>query len=159
MRSFEPILKESIGFLTYSEGCNDDVNKIVWSALGWDPDARVVDILREYSGYFISDRLRDDFAQGLLARLERNWRGPLVTNEAVTTTLKQFQAMEKSATPRDLLNWALQRAGRCAALTTTPSEPQPAAVRNPTRGKCTGEAPNGRQARLARRDARGGTDP
>ena len=25
------------GFLTYSEGCNDDVNKAVWSALGWDP--------------------------------------------------------------------------------------------------------------------------
>ena len=31
----------TIGFLTYSEGCNDDVNKFVWSALGWDPDADV----------------------------------------------------------------------------------------------------------------------
>ena len=27
----------TIGFLTYSEGCNDDVNKFVWSALGWNP--------------------------------------------------------------------------------------------------------------------------
>ena len=25
------------GFITYSEGCNDDVNKFVWSSLGWDP--------------------------------------------------------------------------------------------------------------------------
>jgi len=36
----------TIGFLTYSEGCNDDVNKAVWSALGWDPDKPVADILR-----------------------------------------------------------------------------------------------------------------
>src|SRR5262249_4438119 len=30
----------AIGFITYSEGCNDDVNKMVWSALGWDPDVK-----------------------------------------------------------------------------------------------------------------------
>src|SRR5262249_8182000 len=39
----------AVGFITYSEGCNDDVNKIVWSSLGWDPDARVLDVLRDYS--------------------------------------------------------------------------------------------------------------
>src|SRR5207245_4512965 len=33
-RLFEPY---TIGFLTYSEGCNDDVNKTGWSALGWNP--------------------------------------------------------------------------------------------------------------------------
>jgi hypothetical protein len=27
------------GFVTYSEGCNDDVNKFVWSGLGWNPEA------------------------------------------------------------------------------------------------------------------------
>jgi hypothetical protein len=47
----------SIGFVTYSEGCNDDVNKFIWSSLGWDREKPVVEILREYSGYFISDRL------------------------------------------------------------------------------------------------------
>ena len=69
----------TIGFLTYSEGCNDDVNKFIWSALGWDPDANVPDILRQYSRYFIGDEYEDSFAQGLLA-LERNWRGPLAAN-------------------------------------------------------------------------------
>jgi hypothetical protein len=28
-----------VGFSTYSEGCNDDVNKAVWSAVGWDGEA------------------------------------------------------------------------------------------------------------------------
>ena len=100
--------EESIGFLTYSEGVNDDVNKIVWSCLGWDPQMDVVDILRQYSRYFIGERYEDDFAQGLLA-LERNWRGPLLTNETVFTTLKQFQAMEKGASPQVLLKWRFQQ--------------------------------------------------
>jgi hypothetical protein len=99
----------TIGFLTYSEGCNDDVNKCLWSALGWDPDRKVIDILREYSRYFIGERYTDDFAQGLLA-LERNWRGPLACNAGIYTTLQQFQAMEESASPRDLKNWRFQQA-------------------------------------------------
>ena len=49
----------TIGFLTYSEGCNDDVNKAVWSALGWDPEADVLETLRDYSRYFIGDGYAD----------------------------------------------------------------------------------------------------
>jgi hypothetical protein len=99
----------STGFLTYSEGCNDDVNKMVWSALGWNPEARVEDILREYGRYFIGERHGDDFARGLLA-LEQNWRGPLLGNEEVYGTLAQFQALEKTATPFELRNWRFQQA-------------------------------------------------
>jgi hypothetical protein len=99
----------TIGFLTYSEGCNDDVNKAVWSGLGWNPDAQVVDILREFGRYYIGDSFADDFAQGLLA-LERNWQGPLLTNEGVYSTLAQFQAMERRAPPETLKNWRFQQA-------------------------------------------------
>ena len=106
---FRKTQPDTIGFLTYSEGCNDDVNKIIWCGLGWDPDARVVDILRQYSRYFIGERYTDDFAQGLLA-LERNWQGPLLANESVDVTLQQFQALEKKATPTDLKNWRFQQA-------------------------------------------------
>ncbi len=106
---FRQLQSGTIGFLTYSEGCNDDVNKTVWSALGWDPDAPVIDALRDYSAYFIDTKLRDDFAQGLLA-LERNWRAPLASNEQVETTLRQFQAMERAADAKLLDNWRFQQA-------------------------------------------------
>jgi hypothetical protein len=99
----------TVGFLTYSEGCHDDVNKMVWSRLGWEPDADVVEILREYSRYFIGERYTDDFAQGLLA-LERNWQGPLATNAGVAATLQQFQALEGAASPCVLKNWRFQQA-------------------------------------------------
>jgi hypothetical protein len=100
---------DSVGFITYSEGVNDDVNKFVWSGLGWDPGVEVSQILREYARYFIGARVEDGFAQGLLA-LENNWRGPLMANAGVETTLQQFQDMERSATPPMLLNWRFQQA-------------------------------------------------
>jgi len=97
------------GFITYSEGCNDDVNKMVWSALGWDPEAKIGDTLREFGNYFIGPAQAESFALGLLA-LEQDWRGALMTNATVESTLARFQAMEKAAQPRLLRNWRFQQA-------------------------------------------------
>jgi hypothetical protein len=105
---FRSLLPYVSDFITYSEGANDDVNKIVWSGLGWDPKMDVLQILREYSRYFLGDRYTDSFAQGVLA-LERNWRGALASNASVYTTLEQFQSMERAASPRDLRNWRFQQ--------------------------------------------------
>jgi hypothetical protein len=97
------------GFITYSEGCNDDVNKAVWSALGWDRDADVGEILRDYSRYFIGAAQAGSFADGLLM-LEKNWRGPLHRNEQVEQTLQHFQSLERDARPQQKLNWRFQQA-------------------------------------------------
>lgn len=105
MRRFLPY---SIGFISYSEGCNDDVNKCVSSALAWNPDEKVDEVLRDYARYFVGDQFTEGFAQGLLA-LEENWRAPLVSNDGVLTTLRQFQAMENAASPHDLLKWRMQQ--------------------------------------------------
>ncbi len=103
------LLPFSIGFITYSEGCNDDVNKIVWSVLGWDPRTEPEEILRDYSRYFVSEEFEEAFAQGLLA-LERNWEGPLEVNSQIKTTLLQFQEMERKASPQVRMNWRFQMA-------------------------------------------------
>ena len=84
------------------------MNKTVWSALGWDPEVNVTNVLRDYSRYFIGDQYAEDFAQGLLA-LESNWHGALLTNESVFATLKRFQTMEKSASPQLQGNWRFQQ--------------------------------------------------
>jgi hypothetical protein len=97
----------TIGFLTYSEGVNDDVNKIVWSVLGWNPGAGLTAALREYGRFFIGAAHDDAIAQLILA-LERNWRGPLLTNGGVLTALQQAQSLERSATPAMKLNWRFQ---------------------------------------------------
>jgi hypothetical protein len=101
-------LPHAAGFGTYSEGCNDDVNKFIWNALAWDPEARVIDILRDYCRFFISPRYAEDFAQGLWG-LEKAWQGPLLANENVDSTLARFETMERGATPAELLNWRFQQ--------------------------------------------------
>jgi hypothetical protein len=106
---FRSTFRDTIGFLTYSEGCNDDVNKFVWSALGWDPDADVTEVLRQYSRYFISARHAESFSQGLFG-LERSWRGPLATNESVLPTLERFRSIERDASSQELANWRFQQA-------------------------------------------------
>jgi hypothetical protein len=82
---------------------------MLWSALGWNPDADVAAIVRDYSRYFIGARHAAVFAEGLLA-LERNWRGPLADNASVVTTLQEFKTLAREATPNELANWRFQQA-------------------------------------------------
>jgi hypothetical protein len=105
---FHEVRPHARGFITYSEGCNDDFNKVLWSCLGWDLEMTVEAITREYSRYFISGRFEESFSRGLLA-LEENWVGPLRQNDGVEKTLRLFQEMERTATPRDKLNWRFQQ--------------------------------------------------
>ena len=99
------------GFVTYSEGVNDDVNKFIWSALGWSANADPTETLREYARYFAGgDGFRADiFAHGILS-LEKNWDGPLATNDSVDATLQQFELMRKEATPAQAGNWRFEAA-------------------------------------------------
>jgi hypothetical protein len=106
---FESLREHSDGFITYSDGSNDDVNKILWSALGWNPAANAEDICREYGSYFIGFEHGDAFAQGLLA-LENNWRGPLIANHGVDLTLDAFRAIERGAGGQVSGNWRFQQA-------------------------------------------------
>jgi hypothetical protein len=101
--------RHTIGFITYSEGCNDDVNKILWSALGWNEQTDPHETLREYGRYFIGPSMAHAFGE-LLFSLEANWRGPAITNHWVPQTLQQAQALERAASPAQLRNWRFQQA-------------------------------------------------
>lgn len=95
----------SIGFVSYSDGANDDFNKVLWTALAWNPESDPVAITREYSRYFTG---METIADGLLA-LERNWTGPLASNTNVRQTLEQFTAMEQAAPIPLKRNWRFQQ--------------------------------------------------
>jgi hypothetical protein len=94
------------GFISYSDGAHDDVNKTVWSALSWDPNMTVRDILMNYARAYFNPAVAETAADGILA-LERNWHGPLVDNGAVEGTLELWQALEKRA-PELASNWRWQ---------------------------------------------------
>ena len=96
----------SDGFISYSDGVHDDVNKTVWSSLGWDPNANLRNILVEYCRVFFGPRIAEEAADGIFA-LENNWRGPLRENGGVEGTLLHWQRLEKQM-PDLEMNWRWQ---------------------------------------------------
>jgi hypothetical protein len=90
------------GSISYSEGTNDDVNKMVWSDQDWNPETPVIETLRDYARYFIGPDYTEAIAQGLI-EIEKNIQGPLLVNDGVLRTLQQWQDMERDA-PEEVLS-------------------------------------------------------
>ena len=96
----------SDGFISYSDGVHDDVNKTVWSALGWDPQTDLRDILNDYSRVYFDPSVVEAATDDIFA-LENNWTGSLRENGAVEGTLLHWQQLEKKAPQLDR-NWRWQ---------------------------------------------------
>jgi hypothetical protein len=94
------------GFISYSEGVHDDVNKIIFSELAWNPEANVRDILVDYARVYFKPELAERVADAILA-LEVNWHGPLIDNGAVEGTWRTWHELEQKA-PDLSANWRWQ---------------------------------------------------
>ncbi|MHC4866381.1 MAG: glycoside hydrolase family 20 zincin-like fold domain-containing protein [Planctomycetota bacterium] len=95
------------GFITYSDGVNEDLNKFVFTALGWDSKTAVEKILQEYGKVFFGDEYADAVAGGLLA-LENNWVGPIAENQGIDQTLQVWRDIARQDGGRLGDNWRLQ---------------------------------------------------
>ncbi len=95
------------GFISYSDGVHDDVNKVVWSQLGWDSKTNEKQIMVEYCRFFFGNDLAEIAADGILA-LEQNWVGPLIGNETVGKTFEHWKTLE-TGNPQLAGNWRWQQ--------------------------------------------------
>lgn len=95
------------GFITYSDGTHDDVNKAVWSQLGWDPGKDPETIVREYTRFFFGAELAEEAALGIFA-LEDNWDGPILENPDIEKTLALWKKLE-AENPELAGNWRWQQ--------------------------------------------------
>ncbi len=94
------------GFLTYSDGSHDDMNKIVWSMCGWDTKVDVTEIVEQYVRFFFGTQPSDHVADAVIG-LENNWRGPVEANGGIEMTFMRWQQLEK-AYPQLQNNWRWQ---------------------------------------------------
>lgn len=83
-----------IGSVSYSEGVNDDINKAVWSALDFDPDTPVREILKDYSRLFFPGTDYEKAADAIFG-LERNWEGAPEENPSIENTLREWEEIGK----------------------------------------------------------------
>jgi hypothetical protein len=96
------------GFVTYSEGSNDDVNKILWSSWGWDPGRSADAILEEYARYFLSPAVAQP-ASRAISELEQDWHGPVSENFAIPVTLSDLQQIDHELSSVAASNWRIQQ--------------------------------------------------
>lgn len=82
-----------VGFVTYSEGVNDDVNKMLWSQWGWNENLSARTILEDYARLYAGPANAQQFAASLL-HLEQNWRGSLRANTQIEATLKEMRLLD-----------------------------------------------------------------
>ena len=89
------------GFITYSEGVTDDVNKIVWSQLGWSATTPTNAILSDYARWFLHlEGPQNTLAVRAIHGLEQDWTGPLATNPQIPRTQQLFATLEQASTPQ-----------------------------------------------------------
>ena len=91
------------GFISYSDGVHDDVNKIIWTRLAWDPTISEREALIEYANFFFGSTLKEDAADAILA-LESNWQGPAATNGSIQTTWMSWKQLARKY-PSLKTNW------------------------------------------------------
>jgi hypothetical protein len=95
------------GFISYSDGAHDDLNKAVWNALAWNPDADLGEIVVDYGRVFFGEDLGQDVAKGL-TMLEDNMKGFLISNEGVDEALAQWRRVGVLGGEKLRTNWRYQ---------------------------------------------------
>lgn len=94
------------GFLSYSDGVHDDVNKVTWSQMAWNPERPVREVMVEYARFFFGTASAETAADGILA-LERNWVGPTEENGGIFATYVLWKNLEAQH-PELKGNWRWQ---------------------------------------------------
>jgi hypothetical protein len=106
-----------VGSVSYSDGSNDDVNKMVWGDMDFFPDTPLRETLLDYARAFMWELPAEKVADGILA-LERNWIGDPAENPSIEDTYALWKGLSDEY-PQVLDNWRfcqlLFRAG-CDAL-------------------------------------------
>lgn len=95
------------GFLSYSDGVHDDVNKVVWSQMGWNAQTDIRHVMVEYCRFFFGADVAENAAEGIFD-LEQNWVGPIATNENIGKTLELWEKLE-TENPQLSGNWRWQQ--------------------------------------------------
>ena len=84
-----------VGSVSYSEGANDDVNKMVWADMDFFPECDLYDTLLDYARLFMWELPAQQIADGILG-LERNWVGDPAENPGIESTLHLFETLAQN---------------------------------------------------------------
>lgn len=89
------------GSVSYSEGVNDDVNKFVFGALDFDPDADLREVLRDYARSFFYGEDCEKIVDVIFG-MEQSWNGDPAENWSVENV---YRALIEMKSDKLMKNW------------------------------------------------------
>lgn len=89
------------GSVSYSEGVNDDVNKFVFGALDFDPDADLREVLRDYARSFFYGEDCEKIVDVIFG-MEQSWNGDPAENSSVENV---YRALIEMKSDKLMKNW------------------------------------------------------
>ncbi|WP_267379047.1 hypothetical protein [Sphingomonas sp. GC_Shp_6] len=98
---FRRLAPLSRGFVTYSEGVNDDANQYLWMRLGWTPGADPAALMADYGRVVMGDAR----AGALAMALERDWVGDPARNAGIDQTRALADALRGTGWQADSLGY------------------------------------------------------
>jgi hypothetical protein len=103
-RQYHRITRQyAVGSVTYSEGVNDDLNKMVWGAMDLDFNYDLRECVRDYCRTFFIGVDTDAIAD-LIISFEHSWVGDPVENENIQSVFDGFTAIANEY-PELMKNW------------------------------------------------------
>lgn len=89
------------GSVSYSEGVNDDVNKFVFGALDFDPDADLREVLRDYARSFFYGEDCEKIVDVIFG-MEQSWNGDPAENWSIENV---YRALIEMKSDKLMKNW------------------------------------------------------
>ena len=91
------------GSVSYSEGVNDDVNKMIFSDMDFDFDCDIRESIRDYARLFLWQADTEKMTDALFG-LEQNWEGDPAVNSSIDNTYNAFCDIMMNS-PQLMNNW------------------------------------------------------
>lgn len=90
-RIFSPY---TVGSVSYSEGVHDDLNKMVWSDLEFNPETNIRDSILDYARFFMFKADAEKITDGIFG-LEKNWDCDPLFNPCIDYTYRLFCELKR----------------------------------------------------------------
>jgi hypothetical protein len=82
------------GAVVYSEGFYEDLNKIIWASVLWDPERTAAEVLSEYCRYYFG-AAQESLAAELIVGLEGTWGPTRLAASAAAEPARLFALAER----------------------------------------------------------------
>ncbi|MHB1455492.1 MAG: hypothetical protein ACYC0V_01105 [Armatimonadota bacterium] len=102
------VARRGYGSVVYSEGIYEDINKIIWASIMWNPDRSADDVVREYLRYYFGAR-NEEIGSRVIHELEKTWGVFQLPKTSLEKTIEIMILLDEIGKSLPNANWCRWR--------------------------------------------------